>query len=61
MFLRMRNICDTITRSGLHTDFIRYWHELILKIPDYIFQMLLSILCLGIAIFVVRKGIKKGF
>ena len=38
----------------------QYWESLTTDIPDYIFQMLLSILCVGTVIFVMWKGARKG-
>ena len=38
----------------------QYWNSLTTEIPDYIFQMLLSIICAGTMLFVVWKGSWKG-
>lgn len=39
----------------------KYWSSLITDIPSLVFQILLSILCLGIIIFIAWKGVRKGF
>lgn len=49
-----------ITLEGLKTDAERYWNSLFTDIPDYIFQMLLSLFCLGTVVFFIWKGIRKG-
>lgn len=38
----------------------QYWDSLTTDIPDYIFQILLSILCVGTVVFVIWKGARKG-
>lgn len=38
----------------------QYWDSLTTDIPDYIFQMILSIFCVGTVVFVVWKGVRKG-
>ncbi len=53
-------IWDLITLEKLKTNTERYWNSLFTDIPDYVFQMLLSLLCLGVAIFLIWKGVRRG-
>jgi len=52
---------DSITGFDFKQSAITYLKDLFSSVPYYIFQMLLSTLCMGVAFFIVRKGIKKGF
>lgn len=60
MYTWMREFFSSVTWDGLYVDSIRYWHELMLKVPDYIFQMLVSVLFLGLVVFFVWKGFRRG-
>lgn len=56
----MMFISGLITLKGLKTDAERYWNSLFTDIPDYIFQILLSLFCLGTVVFIILKGVRKG-
>ena len=56
----MREFFNRVTWEGLYAESIRYWHELMLKVPDYIFEILASVLCLGVVVLIIWKGFRKG-
>lgn len=56
----MMFISGLITLEELKTDAERYWNSLFTDIPGYIFQMLLSLLCIAGVILFVWKGVCKG-
>lgn len=46
---------------GFQEGLEKYWNNLITNIPCFVFQMLLNILCVGLVLFMVWKGVRKGF
>lgn len=54
-------MCDLIVGFDFRQAAISYLKNLYSIVPDYIFQMLLSILCLGIVILIMWKGVRIGF
>jgi len=57
---KMHYLYCPITIGELKVNVERYWNSLFTDIPDYIFQMLLSLFCLGTVIFLICKGIRSG-
>ncbi|MBO5628974.1 MAG: VanZ family protein [Aeriscardovia sp.] len=52
--------CGLISQEELRINAVRYWNSLFTDIPDYVFQMLLSLFCLGTVVFLIWKGVRKG-
>lgn len=46
--------------ESLRSDFLWYWNDYLLRIPDYLFQMLISVTCLGIVVLLSWKGLRRG-
>ena len=46
--------------ESLRLDLLWYWNDYLLRIPDYIFQMLISVLCLCVVVFLSWKGFWRG-
>ena len=46
--------------ESLRSDFHWYWNDYLLRIPDYVFQMLASVICLGIVVLLSWKGLRRG-
>ena len=56
----MKLISGLVTSEGLKTDAERYWNSLFTDIPDYVFQMHLSLFCLGAVVSFIWEGVRKG-
>lgn len=46
--------------ESLRSDFLWYWNDYLLRFPDYLFQMLISVTCLGIVVLLSWKGLRRG-
>ena len=46
--------------ESLRLDLLWYWNDYLIRIPDYVFQMLISVLCLCVVVFLSWKGFWRG-
>ena len=46
--------------ESLRSDFLWYWNDYLLRFPDFLFQMLISVTCLGIVVLLSWKGLRRG-
>jgi len=46
--------------ESLRTDFLWYWSDYLLRIPPYVFQMLVSVIGIGVVTLLAWKGFWRG-
>lgn len=46
--------------ESLRSDFLWYWNDYLLRFPDFLFLMLISVTCLGIVVLLSWKGLRRG-